>query len=298
VWPAPRPLCHIVVACWMADVITGPASGGLRFPEISRRVADLLDWHERGSGESLLSSAAVNSTTKLLVDILLSANGSRVKGLRTFLDETVAILGRAELVTDDASLLDKRMLLSAAGLLPSPSPMSSEALWAALQELRLSAAQSVVEKIAFHLECVTLWGTQPISSQFSMSLLHDFLSGLAVDAMRRYDLRSAARLLRLTEYVAPAPARIRRADLHEFLLGQQAASGAFGRFGPEAADLRRRWPRANPELEMNLPATVEWLWTMAEAYVPGWRLYGCVPRYLGSPLSDSSAGRQGRVSVS
>jgi hypothetical protein len=287
--PSARPLCHMLVACWTAGAITGTGSW---FPAMSRRVAGLLHRLEQDGQENLLVSAAVSPTTKLLVEVLLSANGAKVASLRAFLDATVAILSRAEPIVDDAGLLDKRVVLSAAGLLPHPSPTSADALRGSLEGVRLSAQPAVVERIAFHLEGVTLWGMRRLPPKLSTGLLHDVFSGLVVDALRRYDLHSAARLLRLTGYVTPD--RIRRPDLHEFLLGQQDASGAFGRFGPEAADLRQQRPDADPELELNLPTTVEVLRTMAEAHVPGWRLLSDVPPHPGA-LAGGGARRRERV---
>jgi hypothetical protein len=60
----------------------------------------------------------------------------------------------------------------------------------------------------------------------------------------------------------------------EFVLLQQRPGGAFGYFGPELCPLDAR-SLAEVDLvrDLQLPATVACLWTVAEISRPRWRLY-------------------------
>jgi hypothetical protein len=279
---AVRALCHVLVASWIADTIaTRDRSTSADFTRVARYVADSLN----ASGDCNRVDG-VKPTLKLLVNVLLSSEGLEVEAFRQFFDQTVSILRRADRVLHaDPSLMDKRIILHRVGLLSRPRTPSVDGLRVLLENFRLSASAEVIDALTLQLECASAWGTRLVDADHVPRALGDILAGFAVQRLREYDLISAARLLRLLEYLAASEIMVRRGDLYAALCVQHRIHGPFGWYGPEFATLRKLTsPLEDVELladlELHLPTTLECIWTLAETSGNGWRLFDKLPPYV------------------
>jgi hypothetical protein len=270
-----RALCHVLIATWIADAIAG--KGGAKpaiFTEVAHNVARTLNASENSDYID-----GVKPTLKLLVELLLSSEGLGVDPFRQFLTQSVSILRCADPALEaDPSLMDKRILLYSAGILPRPPTASADGLRALLGNFRLSASTEVVDALTLQLECLTGWGTRLVDAEIVAPWLGEVFAGLAVQRLRNYDLISATRLLRLHEYLAASRIVARRDDLYNALCMQHQTHGPFGWYGPEAASLRKLSPVLLEDTEYYLVTTLECLWALAERWVDGWRLFGRVPQ--------------------
>jgi hypothetical protein len=275
---AVRALCHVLVASWIADTMAGrDKARSPGFTEVAQYVARSLN-----ASENCDHIESVKPTLKLLVEVLLSSEGLVVAPFRQFLAQSVSILQRPDPALEaDPTLMDKRILLYSAGLLPRPPTAPADGVQVLLEDLRLSASAEVIDALTLQLECLAGWGTRSIDAELIAASLGDVLAGFAVQRLRNYDLISAARLLRLLEYLAESRIMVRRGDLYRGLLYvHHRAHGPFGWFGPEAAKLRKLSSSLLEDIELYLPATLECLWTLAEVSAEDWRLFGKVPSYV------------------
>jgi hypothetical protein len=281
---AVRALCHVLIATWIADTIAGKdRAKSANFMDVAQYVARSLNASENSNYID-----GVKPTLKLLVEILLSSEGLGVQPFRQFLTQSVSILRRADPVLEaDPSLMDKRILLYSADILPRPATASADGPRVLLGNFRLSASKEEIDALTLQLECLTGWGTRLINAKVIAPSLGEIFAGFAVQRLRNYDLISAARLLRLQEYLAANRIIARRDDLYNALCMQHRTHGPFGWYGPEAASLRKLSPVLLEDTEFYLVTTLECLWTLAERSVDGWRLFGRVPRYIapGGPTS-------------
>ncbi len=271
---AVRALSHVLIAYWIADSLAPdkkPSSPG--FTEVAKYVARSLT-----ASTNSTHVDAVKPTLKLLVDVLLCSEGLVVGPFREFLNQSVSILRRADpWLEADPSLMDKRILLYSAGILPKPPAASADGVRVLLDKFRLSASNEEIDALILQLECLTGWGTQLIDDALIAPSLGEILAGLIVHRLRNYDLISAARLLRLQKYLASSRMAPERVDLCRVLCMHHRTQGPFGWYGPEAAMLRQLDPVLTDDTEFYLPTTLECLWTLAERSVAGWVLFGCRP---------------------
>jgi len=272
---AVRALCHVLLASWIADAMAGMGRAkSAGFAEIAQYVACSLS-----APENCNHVHGVKPTLKLLVAVLLSSEGLSVEPFRRFLTQSVSILRCADPVLDaDPSLMDKRILLHSAGLLPKPPTASAEGMRLLLDTFRLSASTEAVDALTLQLECLTGWGTQLIDAELISPSLGAIVAGLAIHRFRNHDLIPAARLLRLQEYIAASRIVARRDDLYNILCMHHRTHGPFGWYGPEAVKLGTL-SEVCADIELYLPTTLECLWTLAERSLDGWRLFNKVPRY-------------------
>jgi hypothetical protein len=272
---AVRALCHVLIASWIADAMAGrDRAKSAGFTEVAQHVARALNASENSN-----CIDGVKPTLKLLVEILLGSEGLEVEPFRQFLAQSASILRRADPVLEaDPSLMDKRILLYSAGILPRPPAASADGM-RVLDNFRLSASAEVIDALTLQLECLTGWGTRLIDAELIAPSLGEIIAGFAVQRLRNYDLIAAARLLRLQEYLEASRIITRRDDLYTTLCMHHRTHGPFGWYGPEAARLRSL--TGLPEdTEFYLPTTLECLWTLAERSGHGWRLFGTVPQYV------------------
>ena len=274
---AVRALCHVLIASWIADAMAGrDRAKSAGFTEVAQYVARSLNASENSN-----CIDGVKPSLKLLVEILLSSEGLGVEPFRQFLTQSVSILRRADSVLEaDPSLMDKRILLYSAGILPRPPAASADGVRVLLDKFRLSAPAEVIDALALQLECLTGWGTRLVDAELIAPSLGEIIAGFAVQRLRNYDLIPAARLLRLQEYLEASRIVARRDDLYDALCMHHRTHGPFRWYGPEAAKLRNLRPVLLEDTEFYLPTTLECLWTLAERSVDGWRLFGKVPSYV------------------
>jgi hypothetical protein len=273
---AVRALCHVLIAYWIADAMAGRDRGkSAGFSEVARYVARSLN-----VSENYNHIHSVTPTLKLLVEVLLSSEGLGVEPFRQFLSQSVSILRREDPVLEtDPSLMDKRILLFSAGILPRSPTASADGVRMLLDKFRLSASAGLVDALTLQLEYLTGWGTRIVDAELVAPSVGEIIAGFAVHRFRNHDLIAAARLLRLQEYLAASCFRARRDDLYNVLCMHHRSHGPFGWYGPEAAKLRKSSPVLLEHTEFYLPTTLECLWTLAERSVDGWRLFDKVPPY-------------------
>lgn len=272
---AVRALCHVLIASWIADTMVRERGKSSCLKEVAHHVARSLN-----ASENYNHVDVVKPTLKLLVEILLSSEGLGVESFRRFLTDSLSILRRDDpVLMADPSLMDKRILLHAAGILPKPPAAPVDGMRTLLAKLRLSAPAALVDALTLHLECMTGWGTRPVDSDLITPSLGEVVAGFTVQRLRNNDLVGATRLLRLHEYLAEGRIVARRDDLYGVLCMYHRPQGAFGWYGPEAAMLRKLNSTLPEDTELYLPATLECLWTLAERTLDGWRLFNKVPRY-------------------
>ena len=273
---AVRALCHVLVASWIAETMAGGDSAtSVSFAHVAQQVARSLN-----EPENINNVDGVQPTMRLLVELLLSSEGLAVAPFRQFLTQSVLMLRRADPALEaDPSLMDKRILLHSAGILPSPPASSADGMQALLDAFHLSASRDVVEALTLELECLTAWGTHLVDPSLVEPSLGEILAGFSVLRLRNYDLIPAARLLRLQEYLVASRAMVRRDDLYDVLCLQHRVQGSFGWYGPQSAQLRKQGPLSRADIEFSLPTTLEFLWTLAERWLDGWRLFREVPPY-------------------
>jgi hypothetical protein len=273
---AVRALCHVLVASWIADTMAGnDRAKSAGFTEVAQHVARSLN-----ASKNYDHIDCVKPNLKLLVELLLASEGLGVEPFRQFLIQSVSILRRADPVLEaDLSLMDKRILLYNVGLLPRPSTVPADGVRELLEDFRLSASAEVIEALTLQLECLSGWGTQLVDADVVAPWLGNMLAGFAVQRLRNYDLISAARLLRLLEYLAASRIIARRDDLYSGLFIQHRKHGPFGWYGPEAARPRKLSSPLLEDMELYLPTTLECLWTLAEVSMGDWRLFDRVPPY-------------------
>ena len=276
---AVRALCHVLIASWIADTMAGrdraQRAQSVGFTEVAQYVARSLN-----TSENCNHIDGVKPTLKLLVEVLLSSEGLGAEPFREFLTQSVSILRRPDPVLEaDPSLMDKRILLCSAGILPRPPTASADGVRVLLDKFRLSASAEVIDALTLQLECLTGWGTRLVDAELIAPSLGEILAGFAVQRLRNYDLIPAARLLRLQEYLVASRIIARRDDLYNVLCMHHRTQGPFGWYGPEAAKLHKLSPVLLEDMEFYLPTTLECLWTLAERSLDGWRLFDKVPPY-------------------
>ena len=274
---AVRASCYVLISSWIADAIAGSAgSNSAGFLKVAQYVSRSLN-----ASENWNYIVSVNPTLRLLVEVLLSSEGLTVEPFRQFLTQSVSILRRRDPALEaDVSLMDKRILLHGAGVLPRPPTLPSDGVRVLSGNFPLSASAEEVDALILQLECLTGWGTRLVDAEVIEPTVGEMLAGFAVQRLRKYDLISATRLLRLLEYLAASRVIVRRDDLYSFLCAHHRAHGPFGWYGPEAAELRKLSPASLEDIEFYLPTTLECLWTLAERWVDGWRLFDKVPSYV------------------
>ena len=279
-----RALCQVLVATWIADAMAPRATEtSERFAAVARYVTEALT---APPGRPPIRS--VKPTLRLLVALLLSSQGLQVEAFSEFFMQSVAILRRDDArLQIDQSLIDKRLILYRAGLLPEPPAAPPDRVRRLFDDFRLSASSEAIDALTLELECLTGWGTRLLDLEVVTRPLGDLLAGLTVQRLRNYDLISAARVLRLREYVVGGDAAVRRDGLYRELCMHHRAHGPFGWYGPERAGLRAEGPSLADDLDLYLPTTLECLWALAETSAGGWRLFANLPPYT---LNSTEAG--------
>jgi hypothetical protein len=279
---AVKALCQILITAWICEPmiadqpVLNAASTKAGFSATAQQVAALL--HDF---EGTIEMQGLQPNLVLLTTILLLSEGLQVEPFSQFLDHSVAILRRTDPSSDNAWLLDKRILLHHADILPMSSAPADGGLELPSAAFRLSASPEAVEALANEVERRTGWGTCPVEAIQVTPWLGDLLAGLIAQQLRNYNLRSGARLLRLHQYLVAGGAARDRQDLYDALCMHRQSQGPFGWYGPEASALQRASPDLHGDLEILLPTTLEVLWTLAERS-RSWRLFssvfGCVAR--------------------
>jgi hypothetical protein len=267
--PAAQAVCEALLGLWLCDQLMGRREPSPRFQRIAARAVDLLP--PRGDG-----FAGVPATLQLFAGFLLARAGVAHPNLDGYVRLTAEVLDgwAPEDPAEARALLEKQVLLHAAGLARAPHLVTRDEVVAVAERLALPADPAWVAELVLHVEAATGWGTRSLSLPPDEAWLVDLVRGLATDAFRQYDIAGGCRLFRALLHLG-GPGAV--AELRDYVLFQQRLDGAFGFFGPEEAALRARAPKTDAALALSLPVTIQCLWSLAEAADSAWRLFRELP---------------------
>lgn len=206
--------------------------------------------------DALFATAEAADQPEMLCRILV---GRRLCG---------AILGEEPETADG---LDRELVLSTLGLPADPEAFPAEA-GDGRADLPLTASREEVEELARHIQTATACGTRSAPPSLAEPWLSQRVIGLAMHALRQYNLLGACKLLRAAAYLGAGEAACR--ECLDFLCLHQRPDGAFGYFGPEERKIAAGFPQGfSADLHLYLPVTLSCLWTLAECGAGGWRLW-------------------------
>jgi hypothetical protein len=263
-------LCRILVVLWMCDELLG--GDGARHGQTGR-IAALLDASDAENGDW----GSVPVGLRLLCTALLAAEGRSVRFLTTFTRRAHAALAAEapESAEADLSLAEKRLYFHAAGVLDAPPRFDVPDLLTYARALRLDD-QGAFDELVARVNSCAAYGTEAIELPPDSGWLVELLTGVALHWVRVYDLARASQAIRALAYLDAAGAQAAR-DICTYLLIEQQPAGAFGSFGPESGPLEESIPNFSLELDLQLPVTLDCLWTLGESLGRPWRLYAALP---------------------
>ena len=245
---AVKGLCQILITAWICEPmiadqpVLNAGSTKAGFSATAQQVAALL--HDF---EGTIEMQDLQPNLVLLTTILLLSEVTASRSIQPVSDHSVAILRRTAPSSDNAWLLDKRILLHHADILPMSSAPIDDGPQLPSAAFRLSASPEAVETLANEVECRTGWGTCPVEATQVRPWLGDLLAGLVAQQLRNYNLRYGARLLRLHQYLVAGGAAHDRQDLYGRTLHASAAPGA----------IRMVWARSFPRCSERVPTCTE-----------------------------------------
>ncbi|HVL23461.1 MAG TPA: hypothetical protein VM450_05215 [Thermomicrobiales bacterium] len=268
--PTAQPVCEALLGLWLCDHLLEDRTPSPCFREVAARARDLLP--PGGDG-----FAGVPPTLQLFASFLLTRAGAAHPYLDGYARLTAEVLDgwTPDDPAEERALLEKQVLLHAAGLSRAPRLVTRAEVIAVAERLALPADPAWVADLVLDVEAATGWGTRSLSLLPGEAWLVGLLRGLATDAFRQYDIAGGCRLFRALIHV-DCPGTVD--EFRDYVLLQQRLEGAFGFFGPEEAALRARAPEADTTLALSLPVTVQCLWSLAEAVDPAWRLFRELPQ--------------------
>ena len=273
----PEVLCKILLGYWICDSLNGTVRE--TFPKLAHQIGETLTLAELNDMPDWSKTAPA---LKLIVAALISSQKAHVPYLHHspdgFLHQAADALNGSP-VTDPATdmlLCEKRVLLHAMGLHPAVGRVELAEVRNFARALSLTASGSEIEGLLLRIYSHTLFGTEAAELKSSDWWLVELLAGLAITSLRKYDLLIGCRILRSLCYLGVNGESM--ASSVDFLSLHQRLDGAFGFFGVEQYELFSTMKeKPSLDIDLNLPITVESLWTLAEVHNSDWRLYQTVP---------------------
>jgi len=232
--------------------------------------ADLIRRIVRALADKPASGAwdTVPPLLKCVVAAAASRHGVSIAPLHAadgFLRRAQAFFQGATGAIDTIEMTEIRETLHQLGLVARPPPVSAADVLAHASAMTLDGDPAHVERLLLLLDGANACGLRRSQLPEQGNWLADFVAGLAVDALRRYDLMRGARFLRAGASIGAG--QLQRQCAH-YLIFNQREDGAFGLFGPELAQRRQQLGTAADD---HLPVTVDCLLALAE-YFRDWRL--------------------------
>lgn len=265
----PERWCNFLLGCWICDSLTGlladefPATVRMIGSELTFRAA--ADWSKTPPTLKLLA-AVLFERYQVHVAFLHDDNGY-VSQAQSFL------LSRSRSKSEDAiSFYDKYILMHGMRRVARPaSPPLSQAVRFA-RSLSLADVGSAREHLFRLISASSQLGKRSVTLRKAAAWMEDLLLGFAMAALRKYDLTEGCRWMRAACYLGLRGARLESCT--QFLCLHQRPEGPFGYYDTENTAVAKS--SGNPVSvfrgsSINLPVTVECLWTLAEVSTP-WRL--------------------------
>jgi hypothetical protein len=270
----PETLCNILLGCWICDSVTGSldhlfprdikAIGTALIRERQRRQAD---WSKTPPTLKLIA-ASLFAHHGIQVDFLHADTGY-VGQAQTFL----ASLGRGK-TKNGIQFYEKSILMHKMGRIAKPRPASLAEMVRFAQALPLTDTGTGREHLLGLISATTEFGQRTVALGGARTWLRDLVLGFAMAALRKYELIAGCRWMRAACHLAMSGERLEACV--EFLRLHQRPEGPFGYYDTTVQQAVVKLPGiAAPFFigtSINLPVTVECLWTLAEVTTP-WRLF-------------------------
>jgi hypothetical protein len=252
-----------VVSLYVLLGICGDLAPGLH-SEIDDISEELRDRLRRGGMEVL---RRCNGTIVLLCCVLEQNSRDEVlPDLRRYAEVAAASLSELSASTVNEKFTTAEVLLHQLGFgtgrKPETTPLAPD-----LFEM-ITGSRTRVEEVVLEIEGRTRFGQRGIDASDGLAPV---LEAVLMEALKRYDLEFACRLLRslgyLSETVSPAMRMAR-----DFLLMNQDVSGCFGFFDAEIRQLEADIQEEHAGLKVLLPTAVACLWALGEAACSDYRM--------------------------
>lgn len=164
-------------------------------------------------------------------------------------------------------LAGEALLLESMGETPIGETGRIEAGFPALGGSLLRADSASLREICSSIAALSLFGARALTSRDTASFSVT-MPIVLLQKLREYDLTLAASVLRALKYLS-VNAREEIEFATEYLICQQQMDGRFGYYARELSEKARL---ENADLDLYLPVTVSVLWSLIEAWVPGFSL--------------------------
>jgi hypothetical protein len=262
-----KPLFQIVLGIFVCERV-------LESRQPSPAFARILGSVEARLGESPTAFDGYAYDAKLLFLCLriLTSAGRNPHGIEEFAREIAAALDSVDEIPRRHT--GEAVLLAELGLCATREPAVDKTVAEAVSDLTLlTADRAVLRDLAGRIEAATQFGLRPLEDPHGFAARAAWLLRVSsLQAFREYDLELGALLLRVVHYLR-APSRAQTQAPIEYLADQQHGDGRFGYLARELGRLGID-DRLAAARDVHLPLTVAATWTLAEATVPAFRLFG------------------------
>jgi len=270
----PETWCNILLGCWICDSLTG--SPGRTFPRHIRDIGTALtprgrrrkaDWSKTPPTLKLIA-ASLFARHGIQVDFLHADTGY-VRQAQTFL----ASLPRGK-ARDEIPFYEKSILMHRMGHMAKPRPATLTEVVRFAQALPLTDIGTGRERLLGLISSTTEFGQRTVALGAAGVWMKDLVLGFAMGALRKYELIAGCRWMRAACYLGMRGERLEACV--EFLRLHQRPEGPFGYYDTAEQLALVKLPKIPLPFfigtSINLPVTVECLWTLAEVTTP-WRLF-------------------------
>lgn len=132
-----------------------------------------------------------------------------------------------------------------------------------------------IQKLNNMVARITSYGNIDVEYSKSKVYLQNVIPAYTLYSLSNYNLEDAFALMRSMIYMHMTQERIFK-EITEFLLLQQRHDGSVGFYAPEIEKIKTSKPEYNGVVELYLPLTVSYMWTLKEAYDPGFSLFSSI----------------------
>ena len=273
----PETWCNILLGCWICDSLTGAL--GSEFPQTIRAIGTVLthggrqrraDWSKTPPTLALIA-ASLFARYQIYVDFL-HGNAGCVRQAHTFLASVP--WGKAR---DEVAFYEKRLLMHRMGCITKPKSATLTEVVRFAQALPLADIGPGLEQLLGLISSATELGHRSVELETACVWMEDMVLGFAMSGLRKYELTAGCRWMRAARYLGMDGERL--AACLEFLRLHERPEGPFGYYAtaepPSVVKLPKTPLPCFIDTTLNLPVTVECLWTLAETTTP-WRLFSAI----------------------